>query len=164
MPEVFLGLGSNMGDRERLLRQAIDLLKERVGEVVSLSAFYETEPWGFVSAHTFLNAAALVQTPLSPEEVLRATRLIERELGRTGKSTGGSYTDRPIDIDLLLYGNLVLEEDFPDDEGCFHLSLPHPLMQERQFVMEPLAEIAPETVHPVLHRTFKALSDALKQK
>ena len=96
-----------------------------------------------------MNAVVCVETPLRPLEVLKETQAIERELGRTSKSMGGVYSDRLIDIDLLLYGDTIM-----DEEG---LILPHPLMVERRFVMEPLAEIAPDVMHPVLHKTMKEL-------
>lgn len=162
MTELYLGLGGNMGDREGMLRRAVSLLEERVGEAVRLSAFYETEPWGFVSSHAFLNAAILMRTSLPPEDVLRATRQIERELGRTKKSVAGMYADRPVDIDILLYGNMIAEADYEMEDGRVHLSLPHPLMQERLFVMEPLAEIAPEVRHPVSGQTFDVICRELK--
>lgn len=161
MTDVYLGLGSNMGHRERLLRHAVELLKGRVGDMVRQSAFYETAPWGFVSPHAFLNAVVRMSTSLLPEEVLRVTRQIERELGRAEKSVAGCYTDRPIDIDILLYGDEVIEADFCMEDRACHLSVPHPLMQERMFVMEPLAEIAPEEKHPVLGKTFACLRDEL---
>ena len=162
MTDVFIGLGSNTGPREQMLHRAAELLQERIGETVRLSAFYETAPWGFDSPHAFLNAAILLRTPLSPGELLTATRRIERELGRTRKSTDGGYADRCIDIDILLYGDLVEETDVEAPDGVFHLSLPHPLMHRRLFVMEPLAEIAPHVLHPVLHKTFANLRDALQ--
>ncbi len=149
---VYLGLGSNEGDRVTLMRRAVDRLQERVGTVVCQSAFYETEPWGFDSPNSFLNAAVALRTSLSPAEVLIATQQIERELGRLHKSTSGGYADRTMDIDLLLFDDRVLEADIllPDGKMSVHLSLPHPLMHRRLFVMQPLAEIAPHVVHPVL--------------
>lgn len=146
---VYLGLGTNLGDKEYNLRLAVRKIGERIGKVVSLSAFYATAPWGFSSGNTFLNAAACVDTLLPPLSVLHATQEIEREMGRTQKSAGGVYSDRLIDIDLLLYDDRVL--DTPE------LKLPHPLMHERRFVMEPLAEIAPELVHPVLGKKMREL-------
>lgn len=146
---VYLGLGTNLGDKEANLRHAVKLINERIGKVISLSSFYETAPWGFQSENSFLNAAACVETPLSPLEVLHVTQSIEREMGRKQKSAGGIYSDRMIDIDLLLYGNLIL--------NSAELTLPHPLMSERDFVMRPLAEIAGETVHPALKRTISEL-------
>ena len=146
---VYLGLGTNLGDKEQNLRMSIKKIEERIGNVVSLSAFYATAPWGFSSENSFLNAAVCVETTLLPLQVLEETQRIERELGRTEKSVNGLYADRLIDIDLLLYDDRVM-----DAEG---LILPHPLMTERRFVMEPLSEIAPDVVHPVLHKTMKEL-------
>lgn len=150
---VYFGLGTNLGDKEANLRLAVQEIEERIGKVVSLSAFYATAPWGFSSENSFLNAAACVQTELSPWQILSVTQAIERELGRTHKSMNGVYSDRMIDIDLLLYGSLVL--DAPA------LQLPHPLMHERRFVMEPLAEIAPEVLHPVLGKTMREICDGI---
>lgn len=116
-----------------MLRRAIALIGERIGTVQCVSSFIETEPWGFQSEHPFLNAACLVLTKLSPEQCLDETQRIERELGRTKKSKGGVYHDRPIDIDLLLYGDLRVSTP--------RLTLPHPRMYERDFVMIPLREI-----------------------
>ena len=137
--ELFLSLGRNLGDREELLHRAIALIDERVGTVQRVSSFIETEPWGFESEHPFLNAACMVLTTLSPEQCLKETQQIERELGRTTKSKDGIYHDRPIDIDLLMYGDLKLSTPT--------LTLPHPHMQERNFVMIPLREILPNTVN-----------------
>ena len=135
--KLYLSLGSNLGDRAENLNRAIALIGERVGEVQRVSSFIETEPWGFKSKHPFLNAACLVLTTLSPMECLDATQQIERELGRKKKSKNGKYHDRPIDIDLLMYGNLTLSTP--------RLTLPHPRMKERDFVMIPLREILPST-------------------
>ena len=132
---LYLSLGSNLGDREDMLHRAIALIEERVGTVQRVSTFIETEPWGFESKHPFLNAAVMVRTTLSPIECLDRTQQIERELGRKKKSKGGVYHDRPIDIDLLMYGDLHLSTP--------RLTLPHPHMQERDFVMIPLREILP---------------------
>ena len=132
---LYLSLGSNIGDREHLLRRAIALIDERVGTVQRVSSFIETEPWGFQSEHPFLNAACMVLTTLPPEECLKRTQQIERELGRKKKSRNGIYHDRPIDIDLLMYGDVKLSTPT--------LTLPHPLMHERDFVMIPLREILP---------------------
>ena len=136
--EVYLGLGSNLGDREAVLLQAIDLIDERVGQVLRRSSFIETEPWGFESANRFLNAAVCCETTLTPREVLQATQQIERDLGKrkrhaTKRQKEINYQDRPIDIDILLYDDLIVDE--PD------LKIPHPLMHQREFVMRPLNEI-----------------------
>ena len=133
LKQLYLSLGSNLGDRERMLHRAIALIEERVGTVQRVSSFIETEPWGFESEHPFLNAAVMVLTTLSPEQCLKETQQIEREQGRTTKSKDGIYHDRPIDIDLLMYGDLKLSTPT--------LTLPHPHMLERDFVMIPLREI-----------------------
>ncbi len=127
---------------------AAALLAERVGDVLALSGFYETEPWGFQSDNTFLNAALQLETSLSPLELLKATQQIELEMGRTQKSNG-AYHDRIIDVDILLYDDLILQTP--------ELTLPHPLMHERLFVMEPLAEIAPNVIHPVFKKSVISL-------
>ena len=133
MHKLYISLGSNLGNKEEKLRRAIELINERIGSVLSTSSFIETEPWGFQSENTFLNAACLVETCLTPMQCLRETQKIERLLGRNQKSTNGIYHDRPIDLDLLLYDDL--EMNTPE------LVLPHPHMQERDFVMIPLKEI-----------------------
>ncbi|MBO6252569.1 MAG: 2-amino-4-hydroxy-6-hydroxymethyldihydropteridine diphosphokinase, partial [Bacteroidaceae bacterium] len=107
----YLALGSNLGDKRANLSRAVTLIKERVGRVVCLSRFYETEPWGYASANTYLNAALEVETTLSPQEVLAITQAIERDLGRENKSMNREYFDRPIDIDLLLMDDIVVETD-----------------------------------------------------
>ena len=148
MHQVYLGLGSNLGDREENLRKAIELIGQRIGEVLRQSSFIETEPWGFESENKFLNGVILCETTLTPRQLLRATQRIERELGKkkshaTKRSHNSSlftihyslYHDRPIDIDILLYDDLTIDE--PD------LKIPHPLMKERDFVMIPLREIMP---------------------
>lgn len=130
---VYLALGSNIGDRRNALSEAIRLIDERVGRVDKVSSFMETEPWGFKSEFKFLNAVLSVQSMLSPIEILHITQNIEKEMGRDKKSLGGIYHDRIIDIDLLMYDSLQL--DTPE------LTLPHPHMKEREFVMIPLMEI-----------------------
>ena len=130
---VYFSIGSNIGNRKRLVREAIALLNERVGEVERQSSLLETEPWGFSSPNMFLNSCVKVLTVLTPRQVLEATQHIERELGRTMKSVGGAYHDRIIDIDILLYDDISHNE--PD------LVIPHPHMQKREFVMIPLREI-----------------------
>ena len=140
MATVYLGLGTNLGRKEENLKLAVEKINEEIGKVTSLSSFYETAPWGFESDNSFLNAAVCVTTDYAPLKVLELTQCIERELGRTIKSTDGQYHDRIIDIDILLYDELIL--DTPQ------LKIPHPLMTERDFVMEPLREIAPTLVHP----------------
>lgn len=130
---VYFSIGSNIGNRKRLVREAIALLNERVGEVECESSLLETDPWGFDSPNKFINACVCCVTTLSPRQLLAVTQRIERELGRTQKTKDGKYHDRIIDIDILLYDDLHVNE--PD------LIIPHPHMQERAFVMEPLREI-----------------------
>lgn len=149
MATVYLGLGTNLGNKEANLRTAIYKLQERIGKQVSLSSFYETAPWGFESDHSFLNAAIGLETNLSPIEILHITQEIEKELGRTKKSVNGSYSDRLIDIDILLYDTLVLQTP--------ELTIPHPLMTERDFVMKPLIEIAGNVIHPTREKTLSEL-------
>lgn len=135
----YLSLGSNLGDRHSQLLLAIDLLARRVGRLVCASSIIETEPWGYDSPHSYLNAVVLLQTTLTPQQLLSTTQAIERELGRKQKTPANSgdtlpsYSDRPIDIDILLYGDLQLST--PD------LTIPHPRMHQRDFVMRPLREI-----------------------
>lgn len=133
MHTVYLSLGSNLGDRKATMRRAIGLLNERAGSVDRQSSFIETEPWGFESTNKFLNMCVRLLTTLSPEQLLMATKQIERELGRTQKSVNGQYHDRPIDIDILMYDDVQIDSN--------DLTLPHPHMQEREFVMIPLREI-----------------------
>lgn len=136
MHQVYLGLGTNLGDKEANLKAAVEEIGKRVGEVTSLSAFHVSEPWGFTSEHTFLNAVCCVLTDFRPMEVLRLTQDIERSLGRLKKSVNGHYSDRLIDIDILLYDDLRIATP--------ELTIPHPLMGQRDFVMIPLREIAPD--------------------
>ena len=137
MHKLYIGLGSNLGDKEEMLHRALELINEHIGSVLRTSSFLETEPWGFQSENTFLNAVCLVDTSLTPMQCLRETQKIERLLGRTKKSKNGKYYDRPIDLDLLLYDNIEVNTS--------ELILPHPHMQERDFVMIPLREIMEET-------------------
>ncbi|MCI7310901.1 MAG: 2-amino-4-hydroxy-6-hydroxymethyldihydropteridine diphosphokinase [Prevotella sp.] len=130
---VYFSLGANIGDKKLTILRAIDRIGELIGGVERRSALYETQPWGFTSSHSFLNAAVCCCTKLNPREVLAQTQLIEKELGRTIKSVDGQYQDRVIDIDILLYDDWQIDED--------DLKIPHPLMYERDFVMTPLREI-----------------------
>ena len=135
---MYLSLGTNLGNRHENLSRAQALIGREVGTVVSASDIIETEPWGFESSNRFLNMAVKVETTLQPLEVLHTTQEIERKLGRTQKSVNREYHDRMIDIDILLYDDLVMNTP--------ELTIPHPLMYQREFVMKPLSQIAPELV------------------
>ena len=133
MYKVYLSLGTNLGNRKRNIREAIDKIGEQIGVVERQSALYETKPWGYLSPNDFINSCVLVLTAMAPRQVLEATQRIEQEMGRTLKSVNGEYHDRIIDIDILMIDDLVIDE--PD------FKIPHPLMEERDFVMTPLKEI-----------------------
>jgi 2-amino-4-hydroxy-6-hydroxymethyldihydropteridine diphosphokinase len=154
MSTVYLGLGTNLGDKEQNLHQAIDKIQERVGKILSLSAFYNSAPWGYISDNMFVNAVVCISTTFSPQKVLNITQEIEKELGRKEKSIDASYSDRVIDIDILLYDSVILSTD--------NLTIPHPLMIKRLFVMDPLAEIAPDMVIPGVNKTVMAIRNELK--
>lgn len=155
---AYLLLGGNLGDRVANLKKAIELLNDKVGGVLSVSSLYETAAWGKTDQPAFLNQAVALQTRLSALEVLDLALNIEQELGRVRKDKWG---ERLIDIDLILFGNQVI--NIPDK-----LQVPHPHMQHRKFVMEPLAEIAPDVLHPVLGETMLSIcqniSDPLEVK
>lgn len=149
MPIIFLALGTNQGDRKKNLETAVAKIQEKIGPVRVLSSFIETVPVGFLSENLFLNAALGVDSHLSPLDLLHATQSIEKEMGRIVKSHNGEYHDRIIDIDILFYGS----EIFHDKD----ITIPHPYIQERQFVLQPLAEIAPDFIHPVTGKTMKEM-------
>jgi 2-amino-4-hydroxy-6-hydroxymethyldihydropteridine diphosphokinase len=153
MATACLSLGTNMGEKNKHITTAIRLLGERAGTILALSRLYENPPWGFESDNDFLNAAMTIETALNPFQLLDITQQIEREMGRTRK-TAGAYRDRIIDIDILLYDDLVLH--------TARLTLPHPHMHERRFALIPLAEIAPSLAHPLLKKTVAELALLLK--
>ena len=131
--KVYLGLGSNLGNRKAILNEAISLIQKRVGEVVRQSSFLETEPWGLTSHNKFLNACICVNTQYSPRQILKTTQAIEKDMGRCHKTVNHQYHDRIIDIDILMIDDLNIDDS--------DLKVPHPLMKERDFVMIPLKEI-----------------------
>jgi 2-amino-4-hydroxy-6-hydroxymethyldihydropteridine diphosphokinase len=146
---VYLSLGSNVGDRLTNLNTAIERLRA-LGEVADVSSFYETEPVEFAAQPWFLNCVVKLDTEKMPKQLLSGVLAIEKEMGRKrGKKKG----PRSIDIDILLFGNSII-----DRKG---LTVPHPAMHERRFVLEPLGEIAPEARHPVFKRTARELREAL---
>jgi len=145
--EVVLGLGSNLGNRLYNLDKAVYLLNEKVGKVVSASSVYWSAPWGDSNLRPFLNMVLVIKTSLLPRELLRKLENIEIDLGR--KSDKGQFKNRPIDIDILFFGKTIL-----DDEN---LKIPHPGISSRRFVLEPLVEIKPDLIHPVLKKSAKEL-------
>lgn len=136
---VYFSLGSNLGDRSLNLEEAGTRMAERIGEQLSVSRIYETAPWGFESGHRFYNCCIGMRTQLEPLPLLEEVMKIERSMGRNREGKG--YADRLIDIDILFYNRLVMAHP--------RLTLPHPALEIRRFVLAPLAEIAPEFVHPV---------------
>ena len=146
---VYLSLGSNVGDREANLRNAIAKLRE-LGDVIAVSSFFETEPVEFTAQPWFLNCAVAMRTELMPSTFLSRVMAIEQQMGRRRTQPKGPRT---LDIDVLLFGNAVIHSA--------QLEVPHPAMHERKFVLEPLAEIAPEARHPVLKRTVRELLEEL---
>ena len=145
---AYVALGSNLGDKEANLRKALELLEERGGEVVKTSSFICTEPYGVTDQPQFLNGVCEVRTSLEPLELLHTLLDIEQEMGRVRLRHWG---ERNIDLDLLLYEDVVLDTE--------ELKLPHPDMQNRDFVLLPLAEIAPKLVHPILQKSIEELSN-----
>jgi 2-amino-4-hydroxy-6-hydroxymethyldihydropteridine diphosphokinase len=152
MATAYLGLGTNLGDKEREIKTAVELLAERAGEVLALSRLFKNPPWGFESDNEFVNAVTAIETTLPPLELLNITQQIERDMGRALK-TSGPYCDRIIDVDILLYDDIILLTS--------RLTIPHPLMHERRFVIVPLAGIAPTLYHPVLKKTVGEIALSL---
>jgi 2-amino-4-hydroxy-6-hydroxymethyldihydropteridine diphosphokinase len=147
MKRVFLGIGTNLGDREANLKKAVENIRETIGPVISASSVYETEPWGFRSDNQFLNIVIEVETDLKPSGLLGRMLMIEANMGRL--RSGKEYISRLIDLDILLYGNKILETK--------SLIVPHPTLHERRFVLVPLSEIAPELIHPALGKDIRTL-------
>ncbi|MEJ5053999.1 2-amino-4-hydroxy-6-hydroxymethyldihydropteridine diphosphokinase [Sphingobacterium sp. MYb382] len=146
MNTVFLLLGANLGDPVQQLAKAVRHIEEQVGAILSISQVYQSEAWGVTDQPAFLNQALAVATALSPLETLEATQNIENKLGRVRLTKWGA---RLIDIDILYYNDVVYEDE--------RLSIPHPLLQDRKFVLLPLNEIAAEYIHPKLKKTNQQL-------
>lgn len=149
---AYVGLGANLGDREATLRRAAELLGEAPGvELVALSSFHETEPWGFADQPWFLNAAVALETTLAPRELLDLLLEVERRLGRVRDGAGPRYGPRTVDLDLLVQGDLEVSEP--------GLDVPHPRLRERRFALAPLAELDPELVVPGQGRVADLLAE-----
>jgi 2-amino-4-hydroxy-6-hydroxymethyldihydropteridine diphosphokinase len=146
MNKVFLLIGGNMGDRLQNLHQAIALLSATCGQVIQQSVVYETAAWGKTDQPAFLNQALLLTTALTPHELITTILSVEEKMGRLRMEKNGP---RVIDIDIIFYNELVMHEP--------HLTIPHPQLQNRRFVLVPLYEIAPQFVHPVFHKTIAQL-------
>lgn len=147
MQNVFLGIGSNIGNREENLKKAVVKIEELTGLPAISSSIYETEPWGFESEDKFLNIVIRVNTEVLPSQLMKDILAIEDELGRI--RTGQQYSSRIIDIDILLYGCRVIVQR--------NLVIPHPRLHERKFVLSPMCEIASQIYHPVLKRSMEYL-------
>jgi 2-amino-4-hydroxy-6-hydroxymethyldihydropteridine diphosphokinase len=151
---AFLGLGTNLGNRENNLKEAIEKISTSAGEVTSFSQIYETEPWGFGSDDHFFNMVIRINTGLKPADLLKQLLKIEMAMGRVRGAE--KYSSRIIDIDILLYEDEIIDKAY--------LKVPHPMIRDRKFVLVPLCEIAPEMIHPVLNKTFEALLDECKDE
>lgn len=153
MSTVYIGIGSNLGNREENCRKAIDLLKENGIIVKKQSSMYETEPWGVKDQPKFMNMAVEAETDKTPEELLEILKRTEKEIGRTETTKWGP---RIIDLDILFYDDLILKTE--------NLEIPHPFMHEREFVLKPLCEIAPDKKHPVTGKTIKEMLEGLNKQ
>jgi 2-amino-4-hydroxy-6-hydroxymethyldihydropteridine diphosphokinase len=154
MKIVFLGIGTNLGNREHNLEQAVAGTGNFLGRVLLSSSLYETEPWGFQSGEKFLNMAVKIETNLSPAFLLEKILILESTMGRVRGTE--QYVSRLIDIDILFYDDLIINED--------HLKIPHPLLHKRKFVLIPLCEIEPGLIHPVLRKSIAELLQKCKDK
>ena len=153
---IILSIGTNIGDRKANIENAITALNT-IGSVTAVSPIYSSEPWGFESENGFYNIALIIETSLPPLDLLKETQRIEKELGRTAKTTT-AYADRIIDIDIIDYDNQII------NYNSSLLTLPHPLMHLRNFVLYPLADITPEWVHPILKLTALELKEKSEDK
>lgn len=153
---LFLALGSNLGDKENNIERAYNCIEKQIGRISSRSAFFYSSPVGFTSNNDFVNTVCEVVTDVDINKVFAITQSIEKQLGRSKKSDCGIYNDRVIDIDLILAGDTIINSE--------KLIIPHPRFQERNFVLIPLFEIAPDLTHPVLNKSIKELKFELDQR
>lgn len=149
MERCYLLFGSNMGDKDQLFADACVLINNRCGRVMEVSSAYESEPWGFEADEWFLNRVITVDTELEPEVMLQRLLEIEAELGRVRHPEQEGYASRPIDLDILYFGNRIIHSE--------HLTVPHPRLHLRRFTLVPLCELVPDLIHPVLHKTQSEL-------
>ena len=152
--KAYLLTGGNLGDRVHHLNTASGLINERLGKIAAASPLYETAPWGFTHESSFLNQALLIETSLSPEELMNGILEIEKSMGRLRE--GDQWRERSIDIDILFYDDVSVNK-----EG---LHIPHPRLHQRRFVLEPMAAIAPNLLHPVLGKTISELLEECEDK
>ncbi len=153
MSKVYISLGTNLGNKPQNLKKACDLISKQIGIIQQKSSIYETEPWGYDSFNNFLNQVVEVKTEITPRKLLHNLLVIEEIMGRS-RNSSKNYQDRIIDLDILLYDNLIMQND--------ELNLPHAKMHERKFALEPLVEINQGLIHPVFKKTMKQLFDELE--
>jgi 2-amino-4-hydroxy-6-hydroxymethyldihydropteridine diphosphokinase len=154
MKNVFLSIGTNLGNREKNLQQAIAEIHNSIGQVLMSSSIYQTEPWGFQAEEEFLNMVVKIESDFTPIVLLEKVLKTESEMGRVRGPE--HFSSRLIDIDILLYDNIIVDKE--------NLKIPHPLLQERRFVLVPLCEIAAELIHPALKRSFAELLENCKDR
>lgn len=148
MIKIFLSLGTNIGNKLANLSTAIAEIEKNIGHINQQSAIFETEAWGFESDSNFFNQVIILESNLEPTQLIDSCLKIEKKMGRERNRTG-NYESRIIDVDILFYGDSIVNED--------NLSIPHPLLQKRRFILEPLNEIAPDFIHPVLGKSISKL-------
>ena len=148
MSKVYLSIGSNKGNRSVLINKAIDEIEKKIGVIISRSSIYQSKSWGFDS-NDFYNLCLLIHTDIMPKSLLINLKKIEKSMGR--EDIDGSYSDRFIDIDILLYDNIIIDSE--------DLKIPHPKIEIRKFVLVPMLEIADDYLHPILNKTIKELDN-----
>jgi 2-amino-4-hydroxy-6-hydroxymethyldihydropteridine diphosphokinase len=149
MSKAFISLGTNMGDKLKNLHKAINEISLRAGKVELLSGMYETEPWGFSSDEAFINMVILIESNISPDDLMKECLDIEQKMGRIRDKSKSGYQSRIIDIDILFYDGMIISDAW--------VKIPHPLIQYRRFILEPLCDIAKDFIHPVLNKSISEL-------